>query len=130
MESTNKQAQKRKPGRPRKYPPKPPKPKLTKEELSKVRRAAWERGQKIREETGRLGGRPKGTKGEGYHRSDNIAAGEPRETMTVLKSSADVFRKLANDKKMPIIAAVKNVTDALVRQNPNVFAPSTKKVEM
>jgi hypothetical protein len=121
--TTEQQSEKRKRGRPRIHPPKPPKPKLTKEELSKVRREAWKKGQAIREATGRLGGRPKGTSGEGYHRNDNIAVGEQRETITVLKSSADTFRRFAAAKDKTLIAAVKIVTDNLWRNHPEIFAP-------
>ena len=126
MENTSEQQPpKRKPGRPRKYPPKPPKPKPTKEELSEIRRAASMRALESRRKSGKMGGRPKGTTGNAYH-NDNIAQGEPRVQMSVLKSSADVFRKLANNEKIPIIAAVKNVTDTLVEQNPTIFARAPK----
>ena len=128
MENENEQTQKRTRGRPRKYPPKP---KLTKEEVSRIRSENGKRGALTRLKNGTCrGGRPSGTSGEGYHRKDNIAVGEPRETMTVLKSSADVFRSLANSKNIPLIAAVKSVTDVLVRQNPEVFGRPSAPKEM
>lgn len=125
MENTTEQQQpeKRKRGRPRKYPPKPPKPKLTKEERSRINRQNGLKGVASRIATGRLGGRPRGTTGEGFHRSDNIAAGEERVQMSVLKSSADTFRRFAAAKDKTLIAAVKIVTDNLRRNHPEIFAP-------
>lgn len=127
MENSTEQQQpeKRKRGRPRIHPPKPPKPKLTKEELSAVRAAAGRKGARatLANGTHYKGGRPKGMSGEGYHRSDNIAAGEERVQMSVLKSSADTFRRFAAHEDCTIIAAVKIVTDNLRRNHPEIFAP-------
>lgn len=120
--TTEQQPEKRKRGRPRKYPPKPPKPKLTKDERSRINRLNGMKGVASRIATGRLGGRPRGTAGEGFHRSDNIAAGEERVQMSVLKSSADTFRSFAAAKDTTLIAAVKIVTDNLRRNHPDIFA--------
>lgn len=117
------QPEKRKRGRPRIYPPKPPKPKLTKEERSRINRLNGLKGVAMQKATGKFGGRPKGTTGEGYHRSDNIAVGEERVQMSVLRSSSDVFHRLASAWDTSIISAVKTITDGIVEKHPELFSP-------
>jgi len=99
------------------------KPRLTPEELSRIRSEAGRKGAQVTRERGHFrGGRPKG--------SPNKDPGVPSRTLTVRQPDYDVFVRCANAADKPIVSFMHDVAESLKAKNPALFAPDAQTVRM
>ena len=99
------------------------KPKLTKEELSRIRSEAAKKGAAARKAVGYANvGRKKGT-------ANPTAKGVPNRTMSVRDSDYHVFVKCAFAANVPLVEFMHMNAEGLKRRNPQLFGENTPKVE-
>lgn len=100
------------------------KPKLTKEELSRIRSEAGKKGAKSTRERGHFrGGRPKGSPNK------NPALGGASKTMTVREPDYRVFVKCAFADNVPLVQFMHKNAEGLKARNPHLFSESAPTVE-
>lgn len=101
------------------------KPRLTQEELSRIRSEAGRRGAQATRERGHFrGGRPKGSPNK------DPLIGVPSRTLTVRDPDYDVFVRCANAADEPIVSFMHDVAESLKAKNPALFAPDAQTVRM
>lgn len=101
------------------------KPKLTPEELSRIRSEAGKKGAKATRERGHFrGGRKKGTP------NTNPLIGEPSRTLSVRQSDYNVFVRCANAADKPIVSFMHDVAESLKKKNPVLFTQDAQTVKM
>lgn len=101
------------------------KPRLTQEELSRIRAEAGRRGAQVTRERGHFrGGRPKGSP------NANPLIGVPSRTLTVRQPDYDVFVRCANAADEPIVSFMHDVAESLKKKNPALFVPDAQTVRM
>ena len=100
------------------------KPKLTKEELSRIRSEAGKKGAKATRERGHFrGGRPKGSTNK------NPALGGASKTMTVRETDYQVFVKCAFAANVPLVEFMHLNAEGLKKRNPKIFGTDAPTVE-
>ena len=101
------------------------KPRLTQEELSRIRSEAGRRGAQVTRERGHFrGGRPKGSPNK------DPLIGVPSRTLTVRDPDYNVFVRCANAADKPIVSFMHDVAESLKAKNPALFAPDAQEVRM
>ena len=100
------------------------KPKLTKEELSRIRSEAGKKGAKSTRERGHFkGGRPKGSPNK------NPLIRLPSKSLTVREPDYQVFVKCAFAANVPLVEFMHLNAEGLKKRNPQIFgedAPTVK----
>ena len=96
------------------------KPKLTREELSKLRSEIGKKGAARRIALGHnKGGRPKGSPNK------NPVPKVPPRTLTVRDPDYQVVVKMANAMNLPIVEFMHRAAEKWKANNPRIFSPST-----
>lgn len=104
---------------------KPQKPRLTQEELSRIRSEAGRRGAQVTRERGHFrGGRPKGSPNK------DPLIGVPSRTLTVRDPDYNVFVRCANAADKPIVSFMHDVAESLKKKNPVLFTLAAQTVKM
>lgn len=102
------------------------KPKLTPEELSRVRSEAARKGIAKRKALGyAMVGRKKGNPNNGIP-----IAREPSRTLSVRQPDYDVFVRCANAADKPIVSFMHDVAESLKKKNPILFTPDAQEVRL
>ena len=100
------------------------KPKLTKEELSRIRSEAGKKGAKSTRERGHFkGGRPKGSPNK------NPLRGLPSKSLTVREPDYQVFVKCAFAANVPLVEFMHLNAEGLKKRNPQIFGTDAPTVE-
>lgn len=100
------------------------KPKLTKEELSRIRSEAGKKGAKSTRERGHFkGGRPKGSPNK------NPLIGLPSKSLTVREPDYQVFVKCAFAANVPLVEFMHLNAEGLKKRNPQIFGTDAPTVE-
>lgn len=101
------------------------KPRLTPEELSRIRSEAARKGIAKRKALGyAMVGRKKGNP------NTNPLIGEPSRTLSVRQSDYNVFVRCANAADKPIVSFMHDVAESLKKKNPVLFTPDAQTVKM
>lgn len=99
------------------------KPKLTKEELSRIRSEAGKKGAKSTRERGHFrGGRPKGATNK------NPLIGLPSKSMNVREPDYNVFVRCAHAANVPLVEFMHMNAEGLKRRNPQLFTDAAQQV--
>lgn len=100
------------------------KPKLTKEELSRIRSEAGKKGAAKTRERGHFrGGRPRGSPNK------NPLIGLPSKSMNVREPDYNVFVRCAHAAEKPIVEFMHIVAEGLKRRNPQIFGEDAPQVK-
>ena len=100
------------------------KPRLTREELSRIRSEAGKKGAKSTRERGHFrGGRPKGSPNK------NPIIGQASKTLTVREPDYAVIVRCASVAQKPIVEFMHIVAEGLKKRNPQIFGEYAPKVE-
>lgn len=102
------------------------KPKLTPEELSRIRSEAARKGIAKRKA---LGYAMVGRKPGNPNRTPPLI-GEPSRTLSVRQSDYNVFVRCANAADKPIVSFMHDVAESLKKKNPVLFTPDAQTVKM
>lgn len=101
------------------------KPRLTPEELSRIRSEAGRKGAQVTRERGHFrGGRPKGSPNK------DPLIGVPSRTLTVRQPDYDVFVRCSNAADEPIVSFMHDVAESLKMKNPVLFTPDAQEVRL